>query len=173
MSYRFQNIIAAFAVVLVITASATVSAGKIAVFDPEMAILSTDAAKARFEKVKKDKEFKKLEKQIKGYEADIKSMQKESEKNRLTWSDTQKQEFQKKLSYVYEDRELALKKVATEQKQIVAELNQKYAKKMEEATKKLIESQDIDLLVKPGAVWHVKPALNLTPQVVRMLNEAK
>lgn len=166
-----KSLLSSLLVLAALLSSQIAFAGKIAVVDPQIAMLSTDAAKARFEKAKKEKSFKKLEKQIKGYEADIKSMQKESEKNRLTWSDAQKQDFQKKLSYVLEDRELALKKIATEEKQILAELNQQYGKKIQEAIKKLIEKEDIDILLKPGAVWHVKPTLNLTPQVVKMLNE--
>ena len=161
-----------FAVLVLLPAlSAPAFASKIAVFDPDIALLATEGAKKRFEKMKKSKSFKKLESQLKGYEADIRSMQKEAKKNQLTWSETQKQEFQKKMSYVLEDRELALKKVATERNQILAQLNQEYGKAMEEATKQIIQAQKIDLLIKPAAVWHVTPSLNITSQVVDILNK--
>ena len=151
----------------------TAFAGKTVVFNPQIAILATDAAKQRDAELKADKDFAALVAKIENLRAEMIALQKEAEKNGMTWGPDQQAEHKKKMSYLNEDFQLAQKKAQTEQNAAVMKLMQEAEAKLEPILKALMEEKDIDVILHPQAAVIFKPSVDITQEVTDRLNKAK
>jgi outer membrane protein len=156
-----------------VAASPLAMAGKIAVFDPQGAILLTDKAKKLEEKLKADKEFSKLIANAENARSQALALQKDFEKNGMTWSAEQQAEHKKKLQNLTDDFQLAQKKIQAENQSALAELEKEMGPKLQPIMEAYIKEKDIDLLVNPRAVMFAKPELDITKEIAARLDQAK
>jgi len=162
------------AVMLLSLASITAWAeGKVVVFDPMGAVLATDAAKAKFDKLQKSADFAAGKATVDGLKADIQALQASIQKDGLTWSAEQRAEKEKKLQSLGADYQFQAKKLQTEQQTLAQQIMQEMGPKMETVVKQLVESEKISLIVDAKSVMMAKPENDLTPKVTQLLNKAK
>ena len=84
---------------------------KIAVVDLGAAIFGSEVAKKRQSELQAKSEYAALQAKYDSTAADINALQKEAESKRLTWSETEAGEFQKKMEYLRADIELTARKL--------------------------------------------------------------
>lgn len=162
------------AVVLLSLASLTAWAdGKVVVFDPMGAVMGTDAAKAKFEKLQKSANYAAGKAKVDGLKADIQALQTSFQKDGLTWSAEQRSENDKKMQSLGADYQFEAKKLQTEQQNLAQQIMQEIGPKMETIVKQLVESEKISLIIDAKSVMMAKPESDLTPKVTQLLNKAK
>lgn len=166
---NFKTVLAAL---FLVVAAPVAFAGKVAIFNPQAAILSTDAAKKRDAELKADKNFTSLLASIENLRAELIALQKDAEKNSMVWTMEQQGEHKKKMSRLNEDFQLAQKKAQTEQNAAVMKLMQEAEPKLEPILKALMEEKDIDVILHSQAAVIFKPAADITKDVTDRLNKA-
>ena len=154
-------------------AASMANAGKIAVFDHQAAISETELAKKEIKALQDNSNFVSIIETIKGYEADLKAMAEEAESKGVTWSQAQVAEHRKKMEFIQADRQLAIKKLQSEQGGVEQRLLQDMLPKLQTVLQKIAKDMDIDVILKPQSVYYVKPDLDITAEVTKRLNKAK
>ena len=161
-------------IALILVAAAPMAfAGKVAVFNPQAAILSTDAAKKRDAELKANKEFSALVTNIENLRAELMAMQKDAEKNGMVWGAEQQSEHKKKMFALNEDFQMAQKKAQAQQNEAVMELMQTFEKKLEPILKAIMEEKGIDVILHAQAAVIYKPSVDITKDITDRLNKAK
>lgn len=158
---------------LLVAVSPLAFAGKVVVFNPQAAILATDAAKKRDAELKANKDFSALIAKIENLRTEMMTLQKDAEKNAMTWGPEQQAEHKKKMSFLNEDFQLASKKAQAEQNAAVMKLMQEAEGKLEPILKAMMEEKDIDIILHPQAAVIVNPSVDITQDVTSRLNKAK
>lgn len=158
---------------LCMMSAVSVAEGKIAVLNPQGAILATTVAKAKFEKLEKSADFMALKAKIDGISADAKSLQAAEQKEGSTWSDEKKTEVEKKLQGYSQDYQFNVKKLQTSQQEVAQKIIQELGAKAEAATKQIVEAEKIGLLLNSQAALHATAEYDITPKVTELLNKAK
>ncbi|MAT52533.1 MAG: hypothetical protein CMK32_15250 [Porticoccaceae bacterium] len=158
--------------VLVAALSSPVLAqGKIGVVDLGAAIFGSEVAKKRQSELQAQSEYASLQAKYDSTAADIKALQKDAESKRLTWSEEQAAEYQKKMEYLRADIELTARKLEAEvrglQNRIVKELQPKAL----EALQELVKQEGITILLRSEAVLLADPDINLTAKLTERLNQ--
>ncbi len=151
----------------------SVLAAKTAVFNPQVAILGTDAAKKRTDQLKTDKDFSALVAKIENLRSEMIALQKDAEKNGMVWTAEQQADHQKKMSFLNEDFQLASKKAQAEQQAVLMKLMQETEAKLEPILKDIMAEKKIDVILHPQATVIFKPSADITKLVTERLNKAK
>jgi len=146
--------------------------GKIAVLDPQLAIISTDEAQKRLKSLDAQPDFdankKSLDKMKKEYEDMVKTLQKDV----ATLSPEQKEAQGKKLEGKRSDMEFVARKLQASQQDLLQNLMQEMEPKFKKVVSDLIKSDNIGLLLDARAVMHVDNSFNITSKVTEQLNKA-
>jgi outer membrane protein len=161
---------------LLVSAVATAqpaASGKIAVLDPEGAILSTDEAQKRLKALAAQPDFDKDKKDFERLAKEGQDMQKQLQKDSAVLSPEQKDAQRKKLEEKANDIEYLRRKLGGRQQEamqgIVEDMQTKYTK----AVSDLIKSENIGLLInKRAAVMHADNSYDITNKVTDALNKA-
>lgn len=161
------------ALTLSLLSAVTLADGKIVVLDPQGAALSTNVAKARFDKLQKNPEFAAAKAKLDGLEADIKTLQASFQKDGMTWNEQKRAESDKKMQSMRNDYQLQANKLRQEQQVVMQEIMEEVAPKMDAVIKKIIDEQKIGTIINANAVIAVKPENNITATVAEMLNKSK
>ena len=166
------------ALVLVLVASlfavaplSAVAAEKIAVVDMARAIFGSNAAQAKLNQAEQGADFVSLKAKYEGSAADLQALAKEAESKRLTWSQEQAVEHQKKMEYAKADAELAGRKIQAEQQQLQQSIMQELGPKAQEALQEVIAEEGVTILLRAESVMVASPESNLTAKVADRLNQ--
>ena len=166
------------ALVLVLVASlfavaplSAVAAEKIAVVDMVRAIFGSNAAQAKVKQAEQGADFVSLKAKYEGSAADLQALAKEAESKRLTWSQEQAVEHQKKMEYAKADAELAGRKIQAEQQQLQQSIMQELGPKAQEALQEVIAEEGVTILLRAESVMVASPESNLTAKVADRLNQ--
>ena len=157
----------------ILAASPMAMAGKVVVFNPQLAILATDEAKKRDAELKANKDFAALIAKMESLKADLIALNKDAEKNGMTWSAEQKAEHQVKMKRLNEDFQLAQKKAQVEQNTAVMGLMKEAEAKLEPILRAMMDEKDIDLILHAQTAVLSKPVADITKDVTDRLNKAK
>lgn len=160
-------------VVLALASGATWAADKVAVFNLERAILSTEAAKKASSDLQADPEFAALRAKYEGLVADMEKLRDEQNSKGMTWSTDQQAEHRKKVEYIRADLELAQKKLQAEQNAAVRVLMQELQSKTEKALEDVIKSEGISVVLNAAQVYHVDKKADITDKVTAKLDKMK
>lgn len=161
-------------VVATMLAAAPVSAvaeEKIAVVDIARAIFGSKAAQASLKQAEQGESFVGLRAKYEGSAADLQALAKEAESKRLTWSQEQAVEHQKKMEYAKADAELAGRKIQAEQQQLQQKIMQDLGPLAQEALKEIIAEEGISILLRAESVMVASPENNITAKVADRLNQ--
>lgn len=160
-------------VLLSLFSMASWAEGKVVVLDPMGAVMATDAAKAKFDKLQKSADYAAAKAKVDGLKADIQALQTTFQKDGLTWSAEQRAENDKKMQSLGADYQFQAKKLQTEQQALAQQIMQELGPKMEAVVKQLVDAEKIGMIVDAKAVMMSKPENDLTPKVTQLLNKSK
>jgi outer membrane protein len=153
------------------TPAIVAAAEKIAVIDFAGAIFASDAAQQRAKDASEGSDFVALKAKYEGSAADFQALAKEAESKRLTWSQEQAADHQKKMEYAKADAELAGRKIKAEQQQLQQKIYQELLPKAQEALETVIKEEGITILLKAESLVMASPESNVTAKVVDRLNK--
>ena len=148
--------------------------GSIAVIDVEAAILSTEASKQAFEELATSKEWKEVEEDLKLKINEANEIQDRLKKEGPTLSDEEKLDAQKRLNSLSKDINFLNQKIATMRDELVRFLQNEQAPKFQKVVSELMRAKGIKILLHRQSVLGFDtgdPTLNLTPEVVELLNQ--
>ncbi|HLS97858.1 MAG: OmpH family outer membrane protein [Porticoccaceae bacterium] len=144
---------------------------KIAVVDLGAAIFGSEVAKKRQSELQAKSEYAALQAKYDSTAADINALQKEAESKRLTWSETEAGEFQKKMEYLRADIELTARKLEAEVRALQNSIVKELQPKAQEALQELIKQEGVTVLLRSEAVLMAEPSINLTAKLTERLNQ--
>lgn len=166
----FKKVLFMFAVTL---ASQLAFAGKIVVFSPEQAIFNTNLAKERFKELESDAEYAQLVAKAESLKADLGSLSKEISSKGMTWGAEKVAEHRKKSEYVQEDLKLAARKLKAEQNAVLKAISEELEPKLEEALKKYVTAEGIDMVLNKQVAYISVPSVDITDAITEKLNSMK
>ena len=165
---RILNVFLAVAIGLF--SLSAVAETKIGVVDLGAAIFGSEIAKKKQEELKQGSDYARLQAKYDSTAADIKALQQDAEGKRMTWSEDDKAEFQKKMEYLRADIELTARKLESEVRSLQNTIVKELQPKALEALQELVTQEGIDVLIRADAVLMAKPELNITAKVTERLN---
>tara|TARA_B100001123_G_scaffold142507_1_gene165649 strand:- start:1076 stop:1609 length:534 start_codon:yes stop_codon:yes gene_type:complete len=148
--------------------------GAIAVIDAERAILETEASKQAFEELASSKEWKEVEEDLKLKINEIEEIQEKLKKEGPTMSDEEKVEAQKRLQSLGQDANFLNQKLTAMRNELIGLVQNEQAPKFQKVVSELMRAKGIKLLFHRQSVLGFDsgdPALNLTPEVVELMNQ--
>lgn len=157
---------------VLVAASQLSFAGKVVVFDPQEAILGTEMAQKRIQELRKKPEYAQMVAQAESLRADLEVLSKEATTKGITWSEAERAEHRKKIEYVQADFKLVGQKIQSENSAVMGAIVNEMSPKAEEALKAMVESEDIDMVLRKQVTFYVKPDSDITGSIVEALNKA-
>lgn len=146
---------------------------KIAVFNIQAAILSTDEAQTKIKDFAANAEIAAMRAEAESIVAESKKLEEDAQTNSVTWSDEEKIEYNKKMEYLKADLDGVVKKLQTEERLIQQNILASMQERALEVTKEVIESENIGLVLHPNAVQQFDPSFDITQKVTDRLNKDK
>lgn len=151
----------------------TLAAGKVAVLDPEAAVLGTDEAQKRLKALAAQPDFDKDKKEFERLAKEGQDMQKQMQKDSAIMSPAQKDEARKKLEGKASDIEYLRRKLASRQQEAMQGVMEDMQAKYTKVVNDLIKSENIGLLLsRRGVVIHTDASYDITGKVTEALNKA-
>ncbi len=162
---------------LVVSAALAVSApswaaakDKIAVFDVQEAILSTNMAKDQMKAFEGRADIAKMIADAEKLKKDIISLRQEADKAGAKMTQEKAQDQKKAVEFKQADFELIVRKLNSERQAAGKKLMEEISPKLESVVKELVESEGIGLLLDRKASIHAEPAFDITNKVTEKLN---
>ena len=170
--FKFLGLMAfiAFMASISLVSSAQSQPGKMAVVDARLAIFRSAAAQSALKAFEESADFISLKAKYESSSADFQALAKEAETKRLTWSQEQLAEHQKKMSYVKADAELAIQKITAEQKQLEQRVLQDLAPLVEQALQEIVKEEGITVLLRAESVLLAIPEISITAKVANRID---
>lgn len=144
---------------------------KVAVVDLGAAIFGAEVAQKRQNELQAQSDYAALQAKYDSTAADINALQKEAESKRLTWSQDEAEEFQKRMEYLRADIELTARKLEGEVRNLQNRIIKELQPKAQEALEELVKQENITLLLRSEAVLLAEPQINLTGKLTERLNQ--
>lgn len=143
---------------------------KVAVFDVQEAILNTNLAKSQMKAFETRSDIarmiadaEKLKKDINGLRAELSEGDASSAKA---------QEKQKSIEFKQADFELIVRKLSSERQAAGKKLMEQVGPQLESIVKKIVDAEEIGLLLDKKAAIHADPSFDITAKVTEKLNAA-
>lgn len=143
---------------------------KTAVVDFAGAILSTEVAQKQAEALQADSDHAELQARFEGAQADMRALQQEAEREQLTWSEQEQEDFQRRANRVRSDLESAGRQLEGEANRVRNSIFRELQPTAAEALRELVDEENITLLLNAEAVLVVAPELDLTGKLVERIN---
>jgi outer membrane protein len=155
----------------VLSVSNAVAADKIAVVNTAVAIFGSQTAQNKLKEAEQSADFLALKAKYESSSADLQAMAKEAESKRLTWSQEEAAQHQKKMGYAKADADLAIQKIKAEQQQLEQRIVQQLAPLAQLALQEIIKEESITLLLRAESVLHVAPELTITAKLAERIDQ--
>lgn len=151
-----------------------IESGSIAVIDVEVAIFGTEASKQAFEELAASKEWKEVEEDLQIKVNEYKDIQENLEKEGPTMSEEEIMGAQKRLNSLSQDINFLQQKSQTMFQDLQRLVSNQQFPKFNKIVTELARSKGIKIILHKNAVIlfdEGDPLLNLTPEVVELLNQ--
>ncbi|WP_432697637.1 OmpH family outer membrane protein [Marinobacterium sp. YM272] len=152
-----------------LTLSAPVLAGKLAVLDVREALLTSDAASDFREQMQQ--EFSSDQQELVDLEKQAKSLQQKIQKNAGLSSEDEMQQLRLQFQKAFGAFQRKGQELQQQQAQRQQEFMSDMKPKLDEVIRKLIEQEDIDLIINKQASVFSDPGLDMTSKVIELLNK--
>lgn len=164
-----------FAVLLtgIILSGSALAQTKVAVFNLQAAIMSTEIAKSKVNALKTSSEYSELQSNAESVRVELQKLAEEAQKDGVTWSEEKKTEQQRKMNFKRSDFETAVKKLQALEAQVGQELQREMLPKARTALQAIIEEQKLDLVLDASVSIHAAPGSDVTAEVVKRMNADK
>nr|WP_284500511.1 OmpH family outer membrane protein [Microbulbifer sp. GX H0434] len=146
---------------------------KVAVFNLQAAIMSTEAAKSKVNALKTSSEYSQLQSSAESIRAEVQKLAEDAQKNSVTWSEEQKAEHQRKMNFKRSDFETAVKKLRAMEQQVGQDIQKSMAPKAKSALEAIIKEQQLDLVLDANSAFYAGDGADLTAAVVKRMNADK
>ena len=151
-----------------------IESGSIAVIDVEVAIFGTEASKQAFEELATSKEWKEVEEDLQLKINEATEIQEKLQKEGPTMSDDEKLDAQKRLNSLSQDANFLNQKLTAMRNELMQLLQNEQAPKFQKVVSELMRAKGIKILLHKQSVLGFDtgdPTLNLTPEVIELLNQ--
>lgn len=148
-------------------------AAKVAVLNLQAAIFSTASAQKSFNELQSRSDYAQWVAQEEALLADLRKLNEDAEKNRMTWSAEQTAEHRKKMGVLQTDREFNMKKIQAENNAVRMAVQQDLLPKAEVAVKQVVESEGIEVVLDQQAVVWAMPTVDITKKVAEAMDKQK
>lgn len=153
-----------------VTLNAQAQSGKIAVFSPQEAILNSELAKQRLQKLQEEKEFVDNKTEHDKLRKEYSDLVEELKKESAVMSASQQADAQKKITTLRADIEHNVKKLQAAQNDVIQQLGVEVGPRVQKIVGELIESENIGLILRAEAVMHRSASYDITSKVTDKLN---
>ncbi|PRB76484.1 OmpH family outer membrane protein [Pseudomonas sp. MYb185] len=144
---------------------------KIAVLDYQMALLESDAAK-RYS-VDAEKKFGSQLQRLKNLEAEAKRLQERMQRDGDKLGQTELEKIELEFRQKAREFQVQSKELNDAKAQSDREMLEQLKPKLDKAVETVLQAGDYDLVIDRSAVIDVKPALDITRQVIERLNSTR
>lgn len=169
---KIYKVMVLVGVMLASSLAAAQAAGKIAVLDMQIAVISTDEAQKRLKALEAQPDFdsskKQLDKLKKEYDDQVKQLQKDV----AVMSPEQKEAKGKQLESKRSDMEHIFRKLQGSRQELLQNLLQEIDPKFKKVLSDLIKSENIGVLLDARTVIHAEQNYDITNKVTEALNKA-
>lgn len=147
--------------------------GKIAVVNPQRAILTTDVGEKRVKELEKRKDYVALREQLEEWQEEGADIEKKLRKDGATMKESKRRDLQRKVAILRADVEHQARKLQAMQTELLESLNAEMGPRVREILDSLIKSEGIGLLLfeNPEVVRYADSNYDLTARVAERLNE--
>jgi outer membrane protein len=153
-------------------AGAQGAAGKIAVFDMQIAVISTDAAQKRIKALEAQPDYDASKKQLDKLKKEYDEMVKQLQKDLAVMSPEQKEAQGKKLEAKRSDMDHIFRKLQASRQELLQSVMQEMDPKFKKVMEGLIKSENISLLLDTRSTLYFDPTYDITSKVTEQLNKA-
>lgn len=158
----------------IVTTSSDVSAleGKIAVVNPQRAILTTDIGKKRVKALQKRKDYVALREQLEDWQEEGQDLEKKLRKDGSTMKEAKLRDIQRRIAILRADIEHQARKLQAMNSELIESLNAEMSSSLNAILDSLIKAEGIGLLLleNPEIVRYVDSNYDLTAKVAERLN---
>jgi len=161
------------AAALSLASAMTWADGKIVILDTTGAVMATNVAKAKFDKLSKSADYTADKAKFDGLKSDYTTLRESYQKDSMTWAEEKRTETEKKLQSLEQDLQFQGKKLQAQQQEVAQEVMREMSPKLESVVKQLVDSEKIGMIIDAKAALMAKPEYDLTPKVTEQLNNAK
>lgn len=151
--------------------SSAVGAEKVAVFNPDAAILASDYAKKRIQELKKKDPIKGQITQLEKMDKRQTELVAKLERDKAVMDQVTLQNLANQIQEIRVDMEHVAKKLRAHEQTALQTIGAEMAPKVQEVVNRLIKQEKIGLLLSPQGAMHISESFNLTPKVVAELNK--
>ena len=145
--------------------------GRIDVVNLEQAILQTDLAQQRLQAFESNEDFASDKSQFDGLKEELDQLVKDFQRDQAVMSEEDQIAARQKLASKQADLEYVAKKLQNLQTQNAQRVLQDMAPKAQEVLRKIIETEQIGLLLQQQVVIHADLGYNITAKVSDKLNQ--
>ena len=150
--------------------------GDIAVLDVAGSLLSTEYAKQQDEELQASKEWKEMQEDVQLKVNEFNEIQANLEKEGPTMSDEERMDAQKRLASLNQDLQFLNQKMQGTVQELQRLVQNEQFPKFQKVVTELVRAKGIKMVLRREAVLAVDegdPLLNLTPEVVELLNQTE
>lgn len=143
---------------------------KVAVFDVQEAILSTNTAKEQMKAFESRPDVAKMMADGEKLKKDITALRDEAAKDGAGWTAAKASEKKKAIEFKEADFELIVRKLNSERQASGKKLMDDIGPRLEGIVKEIVEAEGIGLLLDRKAAIHAEPSWDITAKVTEKLN---
>ena len=137
--------------------------------------MGTDLARTSFEELRESGDYKELMEEAQLKDSERLSIAEELNKDSSTMSDEEQSEKLKKAQSLYQDIQFLTQKMQTLENEVVQKLQADQGPNVQKVVNDLIVAKKITLLFNSQALLaydRTNPLINITPEVIELLNQA-
>ncbi len=146
----------------------------IAVLNMERAIFTTKAAEQRIEGLNRTASYRQRKKSVEDLRKRGQKLTKRFEKDQVTMGSEQREQLTRQIQDIRADLEHELNKMKELELEVLKKVRDEIGERAQRVVKQLIESEEIDLLLRESAqvpvILHVSSRYDLTAKVTERLN---
>jgi len=157
---------------MLLCSSLALAEGKIVILDLQAAVLSTDVARQQLASLERNEDYAALLARYENLESDIEAFQEDAQKNSMTWSEEQQQQKQQEMQQLRENYERAVQQLQGARQQVMQGVMQQMGGTTQEVLAKLIEDEDIGLVLNSQSAFHASSHYDITDKVTDLINKA-
>ncbi|MBL4826682.1 MAG: OmpH family outer membrane protein [Spongiibacteraceae bacterium] len=150
-----------------------VAEGKIAVLNPQQAIINTELAQTRLKALRAEGSYSKNRSDLETLAKDHDAAMAQLKKDMAVMSEEQKQAEAKKIQEKRADIKHIQTKLQAAEQELLQQVAQELAPKLQKAVSELIESEGIGLLLNQQAAMHADSGFSITAKVTDKINQTK
>lgn len=146
--------------------------GKIAVINPQKAIIQTDFAQSKLAELRKDPSFAENLKEIEEKKKKYDDLAAKIQKDQAVMNQQQLQAEAKKLQEIRADIEFTARKIQAAEQDVLAQVGSELDRKLQTAVEEIVKTQNIGLLLNRQAAVYVTGSYDITSEVTDKLNQS-